>query len=76
MFANVDLIDRNVILNKYKVFVNALVNKFSGENLLTDLKYNLSQTLPFKLYLKARINFFDYKPPQAVSSIRSQSTYS
>jgi hypothetical protein len=75
MFANVDLIDQNVILNKYKNFVNVLVNRFSGENALTDLKYNLSQTLPFKLLLKARVNFGGYKPPVPVSSVKPQSVY-
>jgi hypothetical protein len=75
MMANVDLIDRTVILNKYKNFVGVLVNKLSGENLLNDLKYNLSQTLPFKLILKARINFFKYTPPQISSSVQAQTTY-
>jgi hypothetical protein len=76
MFANVDFIDRNVILNKYKAFVNVLINKFSGENLLNDFKYSLSQTLPFKLILKSRVNFSGYKPPIAVSSIKAQDSYS
>jgi hypothetical protein len=76
MFANVDMLDRTLIINKYRVFVNALVNKFSGENLKNDFMYSLSQTLPFKLILKARTNFFGYEPPQMKSYVKPQSIYS
>jgi hypothetical protein len=73
MFANVDMIDRTVILNHYKNFVNILVNRFSADNLFNELKYGISQTLPFKLMLKARQNFWNYKPPTAVSRVRPAS---
>jgi hypothetical protein len=75
MFANVDLLDRTLILNKYRTFVNVLINKFSGENLMNDFKFSLSQTLPFKLILKARTNFIGYKPPQMISSVKPQTIY-
>jgi hypothetical protein len=73
MFANVDMIDRTVILNHYKNFVNILVNRFSADNLFNEFKYSISQTLPFKLMLKARQNFWNYKPPTAVSRIKPAS---
>jgi hypothetical protein len=75
MFANVDLLDRTLIINRYRAFVNVLINKFSGENLMNDLKFALSQTLPFKMILKARTNFFGYRPPQMMSSVKPQSVY-
>jgi hypothetical protein len=75
MMANIDLYDRTAIINKYKVFINAMTNNLDPENILNDMKYSLSQTLPYKLILKARTDFMGYKPPVAVSSIRPQTTY-
>jgi hypothetical protein len=75
MIANIDMIDRTAILNKYKVFMNAMTNKLSGENLLNEFKYGISQTLPFQLVLKGAINFFKFKPPQAVSGIQKPSNF-
>jgi hypothetical protein len=74
--ANIDLIDRTAFLNKYKVFMAALVNKISGEDLLNELKYGISQTLPFQLILKARTNFFGERPSQTVSGIQKPSSFS
>jgi hypothetical protein len=76
MMANVDLYDRTAWINKYRVLMNAITNKLDPENLLGEFKYSISQTLPFKLYHMARANFFSYRPPQTVSSIREQSSYS
>jgi hypothetical protein len=76
MMANVDLYDRTIIINRYKTFISALTNKFDPENLMNDFKYGLSQTLPFKLIHRARVSFWQYRPPQTVSSVRSQSSYS
>lgn len=75
MMANVDMYDRTAILNRYKVFVNALANKLSFDNILTELKYAASQTLPAKLINAARIKFYGYRPPSAVSSIKAQANY-
>jgi hypothetical protein len=75
MMANLDLYDRTAIINKYNTFITALTNEFNPENIMNELKYSISQTLPYKLILKARTNFMGYKPPVAVSSIRSQSQY-
>jgi hypothetical protein len=75
MMANIDLYDRTAISNKYKVFINALTNSLDPENLLNDMKYSMSQTLPFKLILKARVNFDGYRPPVTVSPIGPQSQY-
>jgi hypothetical protein len=75
MFANVDMFDRTAILNKYKVFVNSITNKLTKENFMNELKFALSQTLPFKLILKGAVNFCGYRPPQTVSSIKPQSNY-
>jgi hypothetical protein len=75
MMANVDLYDRTAWINKYKALVAVLTNKLDPENLLNDFKYSISQTLPFKLYHASRTNFWNYRPPQTVSSIRAQSSY-
>jgi hypothetical protein len=75
MMANIDLYDRVSIVKKYKVFVDILTNQFNPDNLMNELQYSMSQTLPFKLILKARKNFTDYKPPQTVSSIRAADVY-
>jgi hypothetical protein len=70
MFANVDMIDRTVILNEYKNFVNILTNNFSGQRLFDEIQYSVSQTLPSKLILKTMQNFFNYKPPITASRIK------
>jgi hypothetical protein len=69
LIANVDMIDRIALLNKFNVFKDALLNTLNGEALMDDIKFTLSQTLPFQILYKIRTNFFNYRPPQTVSSV-------
>jgi hypothetical protein len=72
MIANVDMIDREAMMNKFKTFANVLVS--GGDSFLDSLKFSLSQTLPFQIIYKVRTNFFNYRPKQTVSTLRQAPT--
>ncbi len=56
--AGVDLVDRDLLRNKWTVYASVLRNKYNFDNFKSSIRYALSQSLPAKLMTSPRSIFF------------------
>ena len=73
--AGVDMADKEMVRNKFDVYLSVLRNKYSVDKIKSNLRYSFSNTLPIRLITNPRSIFYNEDKGDTLHSTNLPSSY-